>query len=291
MAISASLVKELREKTNAGMMDCKRALTETNGDLDAAIKLLREKGIAKAAKKADREAKEGVVTSVIADDRRSGILVEVNCETDFVAKNESFQNFVNEIACLLANSSATSLEQALEVATDEGTVGDKVKAKVLEVGENLILSNFARLSLAENQAGIIASYIHLGGKVGVLTQLSCANAATAENASFTQLANDLNLHIAFSNPQGMTRNDIDGSVIEGEREVYAAQLRNEGKPDNIIDKIVEGKINKFYNQIVLLEQAFVKDSDHSVENYIKEQGKQIGDQLELQQFVRFAIGG
>ncbi len=290
MAITASLVRELREKTNVGMMDCKNALKETDGDLEAAVKLLREKGIAKAAKKADRAAKEGVVTSQLAEDGRSGVLLEINCETDFVAKNDNFQSFVSDLASAVAASDATTLDEALAAKKGEETVDEFVKTKVLEMGENLKVSNFSRLSIPEGTQGAVSSYIHMGGKVGVLTQITCEKAETLESPAFQELIKDVNLHIAFSNPNGLTRDEIDGSLIEGEREVYAVQLRNEGKPEQIIDKIVEGKIAKFYSQIVLLEQSFVKDGDHTVESYIQLKAKELGDTITLTGFSRFAIG-
>jgi elongation factor Ts len=286
--ITASLVKELRDKTNAGMMDCKKALQETDGDLDAAVKLLREKGIAKAAKKADRAANEGIVAASIDEAGKSGILLEVNCETDFVAKNENFQAFVAELTTTLAASDASTHEEALAVDLGGQSVADTVQAKVIEIGENLQFRRFARLAVTGE--GVVGSYIHMGGKVGVLVEVGCEKAETAQADSFRDLVKDLTLHIAASNPRGVGRDDIDASLIEAEKDIFRVQLKNEGKPEQIIEKIIEGKIGKFYSENCLLEQAFVKDPDTSVTKLLEATGKELGDTLSVRRFCRFALG-
>jgi elongation factor Ts len=286
--ITATLVKDLREKTNAGMMDCKKALEETNGDLDAAVKLLREKGIAKAAKKAARLAKEGIITARIDDAAKSGILLEVNCETDFVTKNENFQSFVRKLADVLATSSATDHASASVVPFDGMPLADAVKAKVLEIGENLQFRKFVRFDLQGE--GVIASYIHLGGKVGVMIEGGCMKAATAGNGVFRELIKDLTLHIAAAAPKGISRDDIPAEVIESEKEIFRAQLINEGKPEAMLDKILPGKMTKWFAESCLLEQGFVKDPDTTVGRLLEAKGKELGDTLVVRRFVRFGLG-
>jgi len=286
--ISASLVKELRDKTNAGMMDCKNALKETGGDIDAAIKHLRERGAIKAAKKADRAATEGVVFSTIDEDAKHGILVEVNCETDFVAKNENFQSFVAELAAAVAASGVSDLAAALAVAHGDGTIDDFVKAKVIELGENLRFRRMTRFDVDGH--GVVASYIHLGGKVGVLLEVGCSNDSTTGSAIFRELVKDLTLHIAASSPTGLGRDDIPAELVESEKDVFRKQLENSGKPPEIVEKIITGKLGKFYAEQCLLEQGFVKDPDTSVDKLLAAKGREIGDTITVRRFARFAVG-
>ncbi|MBB5352955.1 elongation factor Ts [Haloferula luteola] len=286
--ITASLVKELRDKTNAGMMDCKKALTETNGDLEAAIDYLRKKGIAKAAGKADREASEGIIAARLSDDGKSGILIEVNCETDFVSRNDNFVAFVDQIADALAASEAKTLEEALQVKTGDLTVEDYVKTKVIELGENMQLRKFERFEVAGN--GAIAQYIHMGGKVGVLVEVGAEQGETAAKDEFQNLIKDVTLHIAAANPQGLAREDIAEDVVEKEKEIFRVQLANEGKPAEMIEKIILGKLGRFYAENCLLEQAFVKDPDQKVGKLVETAGKQVGDTLAIRRFVRFGLG-
>ena len=288
--ITASLVNELRKKTNAGMMDCKKALTETNGDLEAAVDYLRKKGIAKAAGKADREASEGIIAARLSDDGKSGILIEVNCETDFVSRNENFVTFVNTIADTLAGSDAKTLADALQVNVGDLTVEDFIKAKVIELGENMQLRKFERFEMADN--GAIAQYIHMGGKVGVLVEVSADQGGTAAKEEFQSMIKDITLHIAAANPKGLSREDIPADVVEKEKEVFRGQLANEAKPKpaEIIEKIIEGKIGKYFAESCLLEQAFVKDPDTTVGKLVETTGKQVGDTLVVRRFVRFGLG-
>jgi elongation factor Ts len=286
--ITASLVKELRDKTNAGMMDCKKALGETNGDLEAAITWLREKGIAKAAGKADREASEGIIAARLSDDGKNGILIEVNCETDFVSRNENFVQFVDTIADTLAASSAKTRDEALAVKVGDLTVEDFIKAKVIELGENMQLRKFERFELADN--GAIAQYIHMGGKVGVLLEVSSQNGDTAAKEEFKELIKDITLHIAAAAPQGLSRDDIPADIVEAEKAIYLARLADSGKPANILEKIVEGQIGKFFSESVLLEQAFVKDPDQTIKALVEAAGKAVGDTLVVRRFVRFGLG-
>ena len=286
--ITASLVKELRETTGVGMMECKSALTETNGDIDAAIKLLREKSGLKAEKKASREAKEGIIAAQISADGKSGIIIEVNCETDFVAKNENFQNFVNEVAKTVLASDANDLEAALALPKDDDTLDQFIKSKVLEMGENVKFRRFERLTL--DGEGAVASYIHLGGKTGVLIEVGAGNAASASNPAFADLVKDLTLHIAAAAPAGLAREDIPAELVEEEKAIFRKQMEGQNKPADIIEKIVEGKLGKFYSDRCLLEQGFVKDPDTSIKGLLDAQGKTLGDTITINKFVRFGLG-
>lgn len=286
--ITASLVNELRKKTNVGMMECKKALTETNGDIDAAVTYLRERGMMKAAAKADREATEGIIAARLTADGKSGILIEVNCETDFVSRNDNYIAFVSEIADTLAASSAKNLEEALAVKIGDISVEDFVKAKTLELGENMRLRKFERFDLQDG--GAIAQYIHMGGKVGVLLEVSAANGDTASKDEFRDLVKDITLHIAAAAPKGLSRDEITAEIIEAEKNIYRVQLAAEGKPEAMIEKIVEGKIGKFFSEAVLLEQAFVKDPETTIKKLVETTGKALGDTLAVKRFVRFGLG-
>lgn len=286
--ITASIVKELRDKTNAGMMDCKKVLTETNGDIEASIKLLRERGIAKAGAKADREANEGIITARVNDAGTSGILLEVNCETDFVSKNENFQAFVSEIADKLAGTDAADHAAALEVSHGGSSLQDFVKAKVVELGENLQFRKYVRFTAAPG--GVVASYIHLGGKVGVLLEVGTTNPATASAAGFQELIKDLTLHIAASAPKGLSRNDILQDIVDAEKEIFRVRLIEQGKPENIIENILKGQIAKFFAESCFLEQGFVKDPEVTITQLLEKKGKELGDTLTVTRFVRFGLG-
>jgi len=286
--ITASIVKELRDKTSAPMMDCKKVLTETNGDLEASIKLLRERGIMKSAKMSDRAANEGVITARVNADSTCGILLEVNCETDFVSKNDSFQSFVASLADTLAASSAADLDAALALQIDGQSIEDTVKAKVGEVGENLQFRKYVRYDAA--QGGVIASYIHLGGKVGVLIEVGTTKPETKGTESFKELIKDLTLHIAACAPKGLSREDIPAAVVDGEREIFRARLADSGKPENIIENILKGQINKFFAESCFLEQPFVKDDKQTVTQLLEAKGKELGDTLTVTRFVRFGLG-
>ena len=254
--IDAKMVKELRERTGAGMMDCKKALTETDGDMDKAIDYLREKGIAKAEKKAGRIASEGVVAAYVADDAKVAALVEINCETDFVAVTEKFHVLCDKIAKHIAETNPADLD-ALNASTLEGkTVAEIVTEAVASIGEKISLRRFERY---ENASGRIASYIHMGGKIGVLVDLSGGDEALAKNVA---------MHIAASNPQAIDRAGVDASAIEHEKEVLRKQALEEGKPEKIVDKMVEGRINKFYKEVCLVEQEFVKDPDKKISDVL-----------------------
>jgi elongation factor Ts len=286
--ITASLVNELRKKTSVGMMECKKALTETNGDIDAAVIYLRERGMMKAAAKADREATEGIIAARLSADGKSGILIEVNCETDFVSRNDSYVKFVDQIADTLAASSAKNLEEALAEKIDGLAVEDFVKAKTLELGENIRLRKFERFDLQDG--GAIAQYIHMGGKVGVLLEVGAASGETAAKEGFRDLVKDITLHIAAQAPKGLSRDDIAPELVEAEKDIFRVQLANDGKPAEMIEKIILGKLGKFFSDSCLLEQAFVKDPETTIEKLVEQAGKDLGDILVVRRFTRFGLG-
>jgi elongation factor Ts len=273
MAITAQMVKELREKTGAGMMDCKKALTETNGDMEKAIDWLREKGIAKAAKKADRIAAEG--TTLIEVNGNTAVILEVNSETDFVAKNEGFKTLVKELAAhLLANKPAT-VEEALQQKMDNGvTVEEHINAAIAKIGEKITLRRFEIVEKGDNAA--FGAYLHMGGRIGVLTLL--------EGTTNEEVAKDVAMHIAAINPKYVSRDQVSQEEIAREREVLTQQALNEGKPENIVAKMVEGRLNKFYEEICLLEQSFVKNPDVKVRQFVESNGATV------KSFVRYEVG-
>jgi elongation factor Ts len=285
--ITAQMVKELREKTNAGMMNCKAALTEADGDMEEAATLLRKKGIAGADKKAARAAKEGVIASRIDSESKSGTLIEVNCETDFVAKNDNFQAAVSEILEHIAQSEKIdSVEALLAQASGEGTVADLIKSKIAEMGENIVISRVTNYAVEGD--GVVASYIHLQGKVGVLIEAGCLSAEIASNEAFRSLVKDITLHIAASQPICIGRDEVDSTLVEKEKDIYREQMKD--KPENVIEKIIEGKIGKFYSGVCLLEQAFVKDPDKSVGDLVKEASASLGGEVSIRRFTRYAVG-
>lgn len=286
--ITASLVKELREKTGVAMMECKNALKETEGDIDAAIKILRERGEAKAEKKASRDANEGIIVAALDESGKSGVLVEINCETDFVAKNENFQAFVGEVAATVLASDVTDLEAAKLLPKGDETLGGFIKTKVLEMGENLQFRRFERLTL--NGEGGVASYIHLGGKVGVLIEVSSGKAETASTDAFKDLVKDLTLHIAATSPAGLKREDIPAELVDSEKNIFRKQMEGAGKPAEILEKIIEGKLGKFYSERCLLEQGFVKEPDTPIKNLLEAKGKELSDTITVNNFLRFGLG-
>ena len=284
--ITPQMVKELRIKTDAGMMDCKKALMECDGDMDAAVKYLREKGIAKAAKKADREAKEGIVTTIV--EGNDGIIFEINCETDFCSKGDRFRALVAEVGAALKASAAKTLEEALNVAINGTTVEKYIAEQCAAIGENMKLRKFARYTLAGE--GSIVSYIHMGGKVGVLLQVACGNAATVEAEAFQTMCKDITLHIAACAPKSVDSSSLDPAFVAEEQEIAKAQLIAEGKPEALLEKILPGKLKALYKQSCLMSQEFVKDPSVSVEQLVAKIGKELGDSLTIVSFERFQLG-
>ena len=283
--ITAALVKELREKTGAGMMDSKKALTETDGDMEAAVDWLRKKGLAAAAKKASRVAAEGLVS--VASEGTAGAVVEVNAETDFVARNEIFQEFVGNVAANALVSDGT-VEGLLASEIDGKSIADTTTDKIATIGENLGVRRVARLAV-EN--GIVASYVHGAvvpgaGKIGVLVALE----STGDAGKLAAFGKQVAMHIAAANPQSTAVDDLDQTLIARERDVLVEQARASGKPDNIIEKMVEGRIRKFYEEVVLLEQVFVIDGESKVKAAVEAAGKDAGAPIELKGFVKFVLG-
>ena len=272
--------------TDAGMMDCKNALVECDGNMDEAVKYLREKGIAKAAKKADREAKEGIVATIV--EGRDGIIYEINCETDFCAKGDKFKNLVAEIGAALKASDVTTVEAAQQVAINGTTVEKYLAEQCAAIGENMKFRKFARYTMGGE--GTLASYIHMGGKVGVLLQVSCGSAATATNEEFLTMCKDLTLHIAACAPKSVDSSSLDPAFVAEEQEIAKAQLLAEGKPEALLEKILPGKLKALYKQSCLLSQEFVKDPSISVEKLVAETGKKLGDTITVVAFQRFQLG-
>ena len=272
--ITAAVVGKLREMTNAGLMDCKRALTEANGDLNVAVDILRKKGVATAAKKASREAKEGVIAQCILPGSRVGALVEINCETDFVAKNETFRAFCDEIARKLAQDPGAELE------------ADRVAA-IAKIGENIKISRHQRLEVNGN--GMVAAYIHTGAKVGVLVEVGAGKESTVASDQFKQLVRDITLQIAAAHPLAVSREQVDPATVAKEKEIAAEQVKN--KPPQAIAKIVEGKLDKFFQSVCLLDQGFVKrNSEVTVKEHVAQVAKQLGDEITIRRFIRFQVG-
>jgi elongation factor Ts len=278
--ISATMVKELREKTGVGMMDCKKALAETNGDVEEAIALLRKKGIAKAASKGSRVATEGLVGAYVSDDGKTGALVEVNSETDFVARNEEFINLVENAAKFVAEKAPNDGGTADDINPLQGwegaaTVDELIKTKISKIGEKLEVRRYARFKAATDST--VGCYIHLGGKIGVLVEL-------AGSGDLSALAKDVAMHVAASQPEFIGRDEVPAAHVEKEKEILMAQPDLQSKPENVRAKMVEGRIAKFFEQICLVEQPFVKDPSVSVGDLLKKSNATIS------RFVRFGLG-
>ena len=283
--ITAQSVKELREKTGAGMMDCKKALTEAQGDMEKAIEILREKGLAAAAKKAGRVAAEGIVKTYISEDSKSAGIVELNCETDFVAANEEFVNFATRLAEMASVSSAKTVEEFVTEKYDaNSTVSEALTALIAKLGENMTVRRFEKFNVAN---GVVESYIHGGGRIGVVVELNCE----ADNvAVLKEVAKDVCMQVAAANPSFLSREDVDAEALEKEKEIYRVQALNEGKPENIVEKMVMGRIQKYYKEVCLLDQAWVKDGDKSISKYLQEKSKEVGSPITINKFVRFERG-
>jgi len=271
--ITAAMVAKLRETTGGGLMDCKKALTEANGDMDAAVDILRKKGAATVVKKGGREAKEGVIAQYIKPGARVGILVEVNCETDFVAKNESFRAFTDTIAKTLVENPGADLEPL------------RVDA-VSRIGENIKISRHQKLEVSGN--GMIAAYIHTGGKVGVLVEVGAGKQDTVNNEEFKQVVRDITLQIAAASPTCVARDEVPADIVAKEKEIATEQVKN--KPPQAIAKIVEGKLDKFFQTICLLEQGFVKNGEVTVKEHVAQLSKKLGDEISVRRFLRFQVG-
>jgi elongation factor Ts len=291
MAVTAAQINELRKSTGAGMLDCKKALEETAGDFEKAVDFLRTKGLAAAAKKAGRAATEGMVAAFVSDDLKSGVLLEINSETDFVAKNETFQAFVASIGRHILATSPADVESML-TQTFSGdaskTVQTYVNGSISIIGENIQIRRFAKFDVDGD--GCIGSYIHAGGKIGVLVQIASPAVSAANKDLLQGFLRDMAMHTAAAAPAFVSRDQVPTDVLDREKEVYRAKAKESGKPDAIIEKIIDGQINKYYADICLIEQAFVKDTDKTIQQVAKECGAAAGGNVSVTRFERFVLG-
>lgn len=283
MSFTAQDVKTLRERTGCGMMDCKKVLTEANGDMDKAAELLREKGLAAANKKAGRIASEGMVYAVADADTQVGAVIEVNSETDFVAKNEGFRDFVKDLAEVVMKNDPQDVDALMEVKMGGGTVADELREKILVIGENLKIRRFNRF------CGHNCAYVHGGGTHGVLVQFETSD-EIAKKPEFAAFGKDIAMHIAAENPTYVSAAEVPAEVLDKEKEILKAQAINEGKPEAIAEKMVAGRVKKYYEQNCLLDQKFVKDNDITVGQYIENTAKELGGDIKVVGFTRFEKG-
>lgn len=286
--VTAKMVKELREKTGAGMMDCKKALSEVDGDMDKAVDFLREKGLAAASKKSGRIAAEGIVESYISDDAKTGVVVEINCETDFVAKNEDFRKFAADVAKQVAGSSAQDVDAFLGEAWNgdsSKTVKDALTELIAVIGENMTIRRFEKLEAPE---GCVAGYIHGGGKIGVLVEAKTGVVNDAVKACLRNVA----MQVAAMSPKYVSRDEVPADYLEHEKAILLAQAKEENpnKPDNIIEKMIVGRLNKEMKEICLLDQGYVQDSDMTVAQYVDKVAKEAGAEISIAKCVRFQTG-
>ncbi len=290
MEITAKMVKDLREMTGAGMMDCKKALVEAECDLDAAVDILRTKGLAALAKKAGRATNEGVVAAFVNDAATVGTLIELNCETDFVARNAEFLTFVNDLAAVVADANPADVTalKAETFAGREHTVEQVLGEVVSKLGENMNVTRFSRREISGT--GALGSYVHMGGKIGVVVEVSFANDATAAKPEVAALIKDIAMQVAAAAPIAATRDEVDADVVAHELSIYRAQAAESGKPEAIQDKMAEGRIQKFYKEVCLTEQVFVKDPDITITQLLARVSKEVGDTIAVVGFDRFALG-
>ena len=266
------------------MMACKKALTESNGDMEKAIEILREKGLAAAAKKAGRVAAEGIVKTYVSEDKKTGAILELNCETDFVAANEDFMNFADKIAEMVAKTSAATVEEFEgEMFNETQTVKEALTALIAKLGENMNIRRFKKFSV-EN--GMVHSHIHGGGRIGVLVEVS----SDKVNEIVEEVAKDLAMQVAAANPLFLNENEVDATSLEKEKEIFRVQALNEGKPENIVEKMVAGRIKKYYKEVCLMDQPWVKDSDKNIAKFVDEKSKELGSPIVVNRFVRFERG-
>lgn len=291
MAITAAMVKELRETTGVGMMDCKKALAETDGDMEKAVELLREKGLAASAKKAGRIASEGIVDIYLSDDNKIGTIIEVNSETDFVAKNQIFKDYVTAVAKQASKSTSADMDAFFEEKWDldpQFTVKEALSQQVAIIGENLNIRRFEKFEKA--QSGKLVSYIHGGGRIGVMIELACEN----ESDELEELGKNIAMQIAALNPKFITEKDVPSDFIEKETEILTQQAKNDpknaSKPDQIIAKMIEGRLKKELKEMCLVEQPYVKDGDLTVQKYIDSVAKVVGAPIQVARFIRFETG-
>jgi elongation factor Ts len=281
-------VKQLREETGAGMMECKKALVEANGDLEEARTVLRKRGLASAAKKASRTAKQGLIHTWIEDGGKHAVLIEVNCESDFVARTDQFQALVTELAEHVAAAKPLNIDDLMAQPIHGQTVADYVSSKVATIGENIQLPRFERVKAVEG--GVVGSYIHPGAQLGVLLEMTTGKPETGASEPLQELLRDLAMQVAAANPQFLSRADVTAEAIEREKEIHRARALAEGKPEKMVDKIIEGRMGKFYEEICLLEQPFIKENSVSVTKLLEDKGKELGDKLGVTRFFRYKVG-
>lgn len=296
MSISASMVKELRDKTAAGMMDCKKALEAANGDMEKAIDWLREKGLAKAAKKAGRTTSEGLIGLQIDKSGGVGIIVEVKCETDFVARGDKFQELVKNLSShVMLNASegqgkGESLLDESYVADPSRTVQAALQEAIATIGENIVLGRFVKMRINAGAKGIIGSYLHSNRKLAVLVEIQVGNEAVLADEKFKDLAKNIAMQVAASAPLAVDKNGLDPAMLDREREIYRQKARDEGKKEQIIEKIVEGAVNKYCKEVCLIDQPYIRDDKISIGNLIKGVAKELNTTISVARFVRIQLG-
>ncbi len=276
--ITAAEVSKLRTMTGVSMMECKKALVAADGDIEAAVKSLRELGMAVAAKRAEKAANQGIIAAQTTDDGEKIAMVEVNCETDFVARNSAFIEFVDSVAA-----------RALAIDGDVAeAMRDELTAQISAIGENMKIRRSA--TFTRSGTGRLGSYIHMGGKVGVIIEVACTKTETVGNEAFMALVRDLTLQVAASAPGWLDRTEVPADVVNAEREIYANQMKDQNKPANILEKIIDGKVNKFFSDVCLVDQVFVKENSLTIKQLLEQTGRQLGDTLAIRRYVRFQLG-
>ncbi len=280
--VTIAAINDLRQRTNAGMMDCKKALIDTNGDMDAAIKILREKGLAIQVKRADKESKEGIITALISDDKKVFAMSEVNTETDFVAKTDNFKNFAAVVTKCVLESGTTCAEDLASVLKEE------LMTIVSQTGENVKIRRAAHFVQADN--ALVESYIHMGGKVGVLVEVAAENSATLTSEAFVEMVHDLALQVAAASPRYLKSDEVPAEAIEAEKEIARNSDRFKGKPENIVENALKGIVNKYYSEICLMNQPFVKEPKQSITDVVDACAKATGDKITVKRFARFQLG-
>jgi elongation factor Ts len=289
--ITKEMIKELREKSGAGLVDCKNALKETAGDIEAAIKHLREKGLSQASKKASRAASDGKVSISVSADNKYAAIYELNCETDFVTKTDDFQTMIRIFDAMAMSAKSKSLDEFLNLSVPENgsKASDWISEKISVIGENIVLKRFEYLDAGNN--GTVAVYTHGEGKIGVLLAAEVGNQATLNNETFSQLLKDICMHIAAASPLYLDSSSVDAQELQKEREIYRKQVLDQGKPENMLDKIVEGKLRKYYEEVCLVDQEYIRENKIKIHEVIKQKEKELKDTVKLKKFIRFALGG
>ena len=283
--ITAQLVKQLREKTGAGMMECKNALVEAKGDLAEAEVVLRKRGLASAAKKASRSAKQGLIG--VYTEESKGVLIEVNCESDFVARTEEFQGMVASLAKLAADKEPADLAAFLSLPVDESpSVEELLKAKIAKIGENMMVPRVA----LHKAAGVVGSYVHPGAQLSVLVDVTIKNPATADKPEFKELLHDIAMQVAAADPKFLNKEQVTPEFLEREKDIQRARALAEGKPEKIVDKVVEGRMSKYYEEVCLLEQPFIKENSLTINQLLAEKSKALGDEIGIAAYYRFKVG-